>query len=439
MQTNQTLAVLGTLVLSASAIAGGADLEPIGPTPSLNSHAGEAMDIRGNLLAVGERVAPNYVVMFYEHQPEGWQQSQAVSVGSRRAVSLAFGDGFVGAALSGSGALAGVVIEPSQDGWAVSAELANPDTSRFNNFTLAAAGDETVFISCNDGSQQYRDAVLVYERGKGGWNHVQTLAPAGAACTFFGEDIDAEGDMLVVGATGILSCSGGAGRGAYVFLRQDGNWNHVDTLTYGNGNGAWVACDGEYVLSWAYQSGPNSTVDYIRAWKREGESFTSAGSINGSSGWGFDLDFSAGITIKDGVVAFGSCDGFWGCLGSDSDNRTVRFTQWNGSNWENWNRPSLTIPAGYASSGFGRGIRMGGGSVVIGAPDYANTRGLMFEMPLGGILNCPADLNSSGAVDGGDLGELFAQWGGSGRADLNGDSTVDAADLGLMLSMWSDC
>ena len=117
MNTTQPLVALGALILSATALAGGTDLEPISPIPAINSNAGEAMDIRGNVLAVGERVSPNYAVMFYQHGPDGWQQSQAVPVGSRRAVSIAFGDGFVGAALSGSGAVAGVVLEPSQGGW----------------------------------------------------------------------------------------------------------------------------------------------------------------------------------------------------------------------------------------------------------------------------------------------------------------------------------
>lgn len=46
------------------------------------------------------------------------------------------------------------------------------------------------------------------------------------------------------------------------------------------------------------------------------------------------------------------------------------------------------------------------------------------------------DLNGDGIVDGADLGELLAQWGGPGSADLNGDGTVDGADLGMLLAAW---
>jgi hypothetical protein len=56
------------------------------------------------------------------------------------------------------------------------------------------------------------------------------------------------------------------------------------------------------------------------------------------------------------------------------------------------------------------------------------------------IADCPADLNSDGAVDGNDLGSLLAQWGSpGGSADLNGDGSVDGNDLGLLLAAWGPC
>ena len=48
-----------------------------------------------------------------------------------------------------------------------------------------------------------------------------------------------------------------------------------------------------------------------------------------------------------------------------------------------------------------------------------------------------ADLNGDGVVDGADLGQLLANWGGPGAGDLNGDGSVDGADLGLLLSEWN--
>jgi chitinase len=52
---------------------------------------------------------------------------------------------------------------------------------------------------------------------------------------------------------------------------------------------------------------------------------------------------------------------------------------------------------------------------------------------------CPADLDESGTVDGGDLGLMLAAWGESGVGDLDQSGTVDGADLGLMLAAWGAC
>lgn len=52
----------------------------------------------------------------------------------------------------------------------------------------------------------------------------------------------------------------------------------------------------------------------------------------------------------------------------------------------------------------------------------------------------PADLNSDGVVNGGDLGILLSAWGGGGAAaDLDGDGTINGADLGALLAAWGPC
>ncbi len=52
---------------------------------------------------------------------------------------------------------------------------------------------------------------------------------------------------------------------------------------------------------------------------------------------------------------------------------------------------------------------------------------------------CPADLDSSGVVDGADLGLLLANWSLTGQGDIDGSGTVDGGDLGLLLAAWGDC
>jgi hypothetical protein len=55
--------------------------------------------------------------------------------------------------------------------------------------------------------------------------------------------------------------------------------------------------------------------------------------------------------------------------------------------------------------------------------------------------SCVGDVNSSGAVDGADLGLLLANWGDCPQcaADLNGDCVVNGLDLGTLLAAWGAC
>jgi hypothetical protein len=424
------IATLYALLPSADAA-----VTPLLPVAETGSYAGQALDVLDNIAAVGHKIDGNYAIRFYEHSPAGWNPTQILEVGSRRAVSLAFGTDFLGVALSGAGH-AGLVLEPSEAGWVVAADLPNPDSSRFSSFSLAAASDQAIFIACNDTTQQYRDAVLVYERDMDGWHHIQTIAPSSAVCTLFAEDIDAAGDMLVVGATRVLGCSGGSQFGAHVYLRGQDTWQHTTTLQSGDTNGKWVACDGQNVVSWCSISGPNSTFDFLDIWRRSGDSFAGNGSIY-SGDWGFDIYFPEGMQIVDGVLSFGTCSGFWGCQTNSTTNRGVYTAQRDGSYWRLGT--AITIPSGYGPTGFGRNTKMGGGSLLIGAPAYSNSRGVVFQTPLAQTLPCGADLNGDGTIDVDDVLSMISLWGGSGRADLNGDSVVDVNDLLSLLGNWGDC
>jgi len=211
---------------------------------------------------------------------------------------------------------------------------------------------------------------------------------------------------------------------------------HATTIQSGDSNGKWVACDGDYVVSWCSVTGPNSTFDYLRMWRRYDSSFVSAGSIY-SGDWGYDIYFAEGMQIADGILSFGTCDGFWGCQTNSTTNRTVYTAQQNGSSWR-MGLP-VTIPLGYGSAGFGRNTKMGGGSLMIGAPAYGGSRGVVFQTALAATLVCPADIDGDGSVDVDDIGTIISEWSGSGRPDLNGDSIVDVNDLIQLLSAWGPC
>ena len=52
--------------------------------------------------------------------------------------------------------------------------------------------------------------------------------------------------------------------------------------------------------------------------------------------------------------------------------------------------------------------------------------------------SCPADLDGSATVEGGDLAVLMASWSGLG-GDLDGNGFTDGADLAALLSAWGPC
>ncbi len=55
-------------------------------------------------------------------------------------------------------------------------------------------------------------------------------------------------------------------------------------------------------------------------------------------------------------------------------------------------------------------------------------------------LNCAADFNNDGVVNGADLATLLANWlAPGGLPDLNGDGVVNGADLAQLLANWGVC
>jgi hypothetical protein len=52
---------------------------------------------------------------------------------------------------------------------------------------------------------------------------------------------------------------------------------------------------------------------------------------------------------------------------------------------------------------------------------------------------CAGNLDGDATVNGGDLGILLANWGGSGASDLDGNGIVDGGDLGYLLANWGPC
>lgn len=104
-----------------------------------------------------------------------------------------------------------------------------------------------------------------------------------------------------------------------------------------------------------------------------------------------------------------------------------------------------TVDGGGATFTSGGGFTLGS---TIGQPDagpvmngggFQLIGGFWATQTSGTLVECPADLDGDGIVDGSDLGILLSNWGGDGDGDLNQDGLVDGADLGELLGAWGDC
>jgi hypothetical protein len=92
----------------------------------------------------------------------------------------------------------------------------------------------------------------------------------------------------------------------------------------------------------------------------------------------------------------------------------------------------MALPLGMSSDGY---------TIVGTARTAAGVQGFILDLPR--PVQCPADLNGDGAVNGDDLGVLLGAWGactsGACEADLNDDGAVNGDDLGVLLGAWGPC
>ena len=111
-----------------------------------------------------------------------------------------------------------------------------------------------------------------------------------------------------------------------------------------------------------------------------------------------------------------------------------------------WKQPVAlcSVPSGHARL---RGIALGSQAIFAWEDDRGGNDELMGQnLNLDGTLgiNCPADINGDGLVDGADLNLLLASWGDCPidepcPADINHDGVVDGADLNSLLGAWGPC
>ncbi len=190
-----------------------------------------------------------------------------------------------------------------------------------------------------------------------------------AQSSFFGENVDIDGDTAVVGAA-FDEVNGVRTGAAYVFVRSGSTWVQQARLAptdgqYGDHFGMAVAVSGNTIIVGAYDHkvGANNGQGAAYVYVRAGATWTLQQKLSASDGAQFD-QFGLSVAINGDTAVIGA-------LGDDvnatNDNRgsAYIFTR-TGATWTQ--AVKLTASNEVAGTGFGTDVSVSGNTVVIGSP-----------------------------------------------------------------------
>ncbi len=215
-----------------------------------------------------------------------------------------------------------------------------------------AAGDGEVFIG-EAGNVISSGYVYVYRPSANGWREVAKLAASDAADRDrFGRSLFVEGDLLTVG--------GGKGNGVvYLFERRDGDWTEIGSLTpsdgaEGDGFGNAVAISGDSMV--VGSAGHN---------ERQGAAYVFE---RGASGWSEVAKLVATNPTEEELAAARGGRGQRAGGGRAAGQGGGQGGGQRGGRGGGSNLPSM----------FGSAVAIGGGYVMVSAPNYNSRAGSVY-------------------------------------------------------------
>jgi len=220
-------------------------------------------------------------VYAFEPSGDGWTQTTAIQPtdgeaegGFGAAVAVADGVAVVGApretANGRTGAGAAYVVERTSDGWTAPERLVANGGSALSYFgrSVAVAGDLVVVGALAESDPYGEDAGAAYafERSGDEWTEAaKLLASDGDEGDYFGQNVAADADRVLVGAMFDEDPNGDRAGSAYQFDR--GDWAAPTKLVADDGGESdyfgWSAAldGGTAVVGAPQREGPNGSVD----------------------------------------------------------------------------------------------------------------------------------------------------------------------------------
>ena len=238
---------------------------------------------------------------------------------------------------------------------------------------VAVSGDDVIIAEAlNERTPGY---VYVYRRSGGGWTEVQRLSATGAATADgFGQAVAVVGGDLLVGSSG---AAGGLGA-IYIFRRDDaGVWTESGTLMAGGGEegdgfGRVIAVGGGVALASASASRDGRGAVHVLTRSETGEWSEAARlmAADGQPGDGFGM-----AAATDGEFVVVGAPGSAGGTGA-------AYVYRRGTDG-NWLEMATVEPEGEAPSArFGMAVAVGGGRLLVGAPEQDRYTGAVYGYAL---------------------------------------------------------
>jgi choice-of-anchor B domain-containing protein len=264
----------------------------------------------------------------------------------------------------------GIVYEFSKNGdsWEQSAMLSASDGEIGNNFGSSFSADGNMILIGASGANDNRGAAYLFEMNSSGdWTETAQLSLADTVQTGFGNSVLVDGDHVFVSAPGH---SDGAGA-VIVYRRSGGNWMETTTIanpdSSGSNFGSTLALDGNHLAVGA----PQRQGGNVFVFENDGSEWTHTATLDSRQADERSL-FGSSLKVRGNQIFAGAPR-----HGSGSGAVIVYTKDENSGEWAESSR--LLAFDGQSRYAFGTAIEFSGESVWIGAPNSDRGAGAIYQ------------------------------------------------------------
>lgn len=394
--------VFGSVAITSAAAREHDPVEEIRLTaddPVADAQFGRSVAMSGELVAVGEggdgavgavylykRQGSSYVpeatLAFPDEIPEVCPQPGVVGNCSEfgRSVAIQGNTVFVGARFAPVGSEnAGAVYTFRKQGnaWRFEDKIVSPAPEEWDNFGRAVAVQGNLMVVTARKSSLEEGSAYIFEKKGGKWVHKADLVAGDAAPgAYFGQSVDMQGNLIVIGARNANPNEAGA---VYFFRKSRDGWTEIAKVFPDNGKkndqfGFTVDISGNTVAVGARRADPGSLTDagavYVYSVKKDTVDFVTRLSPANASA---KDEFGQSVAIAGDTIAAGA----W-----KDDNKlgSIYLFRRNGGQWNEAGK--ITASDGVAGDEFGYSLAAFGNRMVTGAHFADAKAGAAYVLPV---------------------------------------------------------